>query len=198
MRIDTVPCTVRANDGSPCGRRVKRTDVLPGTPAVCHVHRNVALGNPNNGGQPFARRPKSAEDVIDALMYSKDETVRLRAADAFLKRQERQTTCPTCAANRVEDRERTSAVHRLTYEQRGQLKALLASVRELLELARTQKLTWDPDQLQYIDTPTEAPSLYAPTPPAAPPVFTEEPDDAEEEEIEEDFDPLTEPPSDES
>ena len=51
-------------------------------------------------------------------MHSKDETVRLRAADAFLKRQERQTGCPTCEAAREDDRERMSAIHRLTYEQR--------------------------------------------------------------------------------
>lgn len=178
----TVPCTVKLPDGTRCGQRVKVSNVRPDMPAVCYVHRTIP-----------ARRPQTAQDVITSLMHSKDENIRLRAADAFLKQQERQTSCPMCSVKQVEDLERLTAVHRLTYEQRGQVKELTQALRDILEVARAQPLTWDHETMQYADEP-EPIVVPRPLPPPAEPVVTEESTDDEEEEEEPEDDPLTIPP----
>src|SRR5262249_1218920 len=135
------------------------------------------------------------EQVLDELMHSKDETIRLRAADAFLKRQERQTACPKCQSERERDRERDVAINRLTYEQRCQVKELMQTIHDMLELARTQPLTYDPGH--GFNDEAEAPLIVAPPPVVAEETAFEDDNDAEEEEIEEeadDRDPLTIPP----
>lgn len=153
------------------------------------------MGDPHNGAGLTTRRPKTPEQVLDALMHSKDETIRLRAADAFLKRQERQTGCPTCQAAREDERERMSTIHRLTYEQRCHLRDLTRQVRDILDAARSQPLTWDEDRLRYMDEPAPDPIVAPPPVVPEPPVFDEDDDaEEEEEEIEDDRDPLTIPP----
>jgi hypothetical protein len=162
------------------------------SPQVCHIHAAAAPI-----GKPFTRKQQTAEDVLDELLHSKDETIRLRAADAFLKRQERQTACPRCAAERERGAEHDRAIRRLTYEQRCQVKELMQTVRDILELARRQPLTLDPDR-GYIDNPAPEP-ITAPPPVVADEPVYEEPEDAEEQEVEDadDRDPLTVPPPDE-
>ena len=181
--VKSFPCVARCADGSPCGRRV--TD--GSNPPLCHIHKAGAIG------APFKVKRKSPEQVLDDLMHSRDESIRLRAADAFLKRQERETLCPRCAANRADERERMSAIHRLTHEQRCQVEDLIRMVRAILDMARLQALTWDEDRQQYIDKPEPTPIVPPPVVIAAAPVF-EEPEDAEEEVEEIDRDPLTIPP----
>lgn len=188
--MKTIPCIARCSDGAPCGRRIP-----PGTtPQVCHIHKAQAAGA--NNGRAFQRTAQTPEQVLDELMHSKDETIRFRAADAFLKRQERQTACPKCQAERERNEETSSAINRMTYEQRCQVKELMHTIRDIAAVARTQPLTWDHERQQFTDEP-EPPPIVAPAVVAAPPVFEEEEFDGEEDEAEveeDDRDPLTIPP----
>jgi hypothetical protein len=160
----SVRCSCVCADGSPCGRRV--TD--GSQPPICHVHRAVAAGTPHNGGTVNKRRSMTPEQVLEDLLRSKDDSVRLRAADVFLKRQEREMACPRCAAAAERDEHNRSAIHRLTYEQRGQLRELIQTVRSILESARTQPLMWDPDVFGFRDEPSlDTPYQAAPADPSA-------------------------------
>jgi hypothetical protein len=118
--MKSVRCSCVCSDGSPCGRRV--TD--GSNPPICHIHK---------GHAGFQRKSQTPEQVLDDLMRSKDEAIRLRAADAFLKRQERQTACPRCQAERERDQDREAAVARLTADQRHQIHELIQRVRDILE-----------------------------------------------------------------
>src|SRR4029079_2131715 len=120
-RSDSVRCSCVCADGSPCGRRVTNGS----QPPVCHLHRAVASGNSHNGGSVNPRKSKTPEQVLEDLLHSKDEAVRLRAADAFLKRQEREAGCPTCQGRIADDTARERAIHRMTHEQRVRIRALI-------------------------------------------------------------------------
>ncbi len=184
----TIPCIARCADGTTCGRRIP----LGTTPQVCHLHRGAHPG----AATQFTRKDKSPEQILDELMHSKDETVRLRAVDTYLKRLERQTACPKCQADASADRDKLVAVRRLTYEQRCQIRELKEVIDGIIEMARTQAMTWDEDRQLYLDAPEVV--ITAPPPIiAAEPVFEEEEsEDGEEEEPQEedDRDPLRIPP----
>jgi len=104
-------------------------------------------------GQPFIAKKRTPEEVIELLMNSRDESIRLRAADAFLKRQEAQRACPTCVAGREEDRARENAIHRLTYAQRTRLRELLVELTSIRDAASTQPTTWDTGRQCFVDEP---------------------------------------------
>ena len=146
---DSVRCSCVCADGSPCGRRV--TD--GSQPPVCHVHRAVAAGNPHNGGSVNPRRSKTPEQVVEDLLHSKDDAIRLRAADVFLKRQEREAGCPTCQARIADDGTRERAIHRMTYEQRMRVRALIDEIKTICAVAISQPLTWDGERGCYSDSP---------------------------------------------
>ena len=150
-RRDSVRCSCVCADGSPCGRRV--TDCSQ--PPVCHVHRAVAAGNPHNGGSINARRSKTPEQVLEDLLHSKDESVRLRAADAFLKRQEREGACPRCQAHIVDDGPREQAIQRMTDEQRVRVRALIDEIKAICAAALSQPPNSDRERHRNIDAPPE-------------------------------------------
>jgi len=158
-------------------------------PPVCHIHKAVAAGDPHNGGAVNARKARTPEEVIELLMSSKDESIRLRAADAYLKRQEAQRDCVACKSRAEREASNASAIQRLTYEQRCQVRELTQTVRDILDSARAQPLMWDPEY-QYFRDAEPLPDIYKPTtPPSVEPVETIEDDEPEVEDDGED--PLT-------
>lgn len=132
-------CIVLCTDGQQCGKRCH--DGM--SPPMCHVHRAIANGIPINQGHQFTSKARTPEEVVGLLMNSRDESIRLRAADLFLKRQEAQRACPKCSSQRESDRSREHAVHRMTHGQRTRLRALLNEVNAICEAASTQETTWD-------------------------------------------------------
>jgi hypothetical protein len=151
MSKRTPRCSCVCADGSQCGRTV----VDGSQPPICHIHRSVAAGNPHNGGTTNPRKARTPEEVIELLMHSKDESIRLRAADAYLKRQEAQRDCLACKSRQEGERDNTSAIQRLTYAQRSEVKELIALVGQIVDLAKTQPMTWDVERMCYVDEPVD-------------------------------------------
>lgn len=95
MRKRFPRCSCACKDGSQCGRRV--TD--GSQPPICHVHRAQINGTSISPLTiPFAATTVDREAMYQTLMRDPDSSIRLRALEAFEKREERLTKgCATCA-----------------------------------------------------------------------------------------------------
>ncbi len=91
-------CSMLCKDGTQCGRRVSDGS----NPPVCHVHQQVAAGEPVGAlTEPVIDEMK----ILKRLTSDANPQVRLRAVDLLLNWQHKQRNCPTCAARSERDKE---------------------------------------------------------------------------------------------
>ncbi len=121
-------CSMLCKDGTQCGRRVSDGS----NPPVCHVHQQVAAG------QPVGALTEPAEidemRILKRLANDKNPQVRLRAVDQLLSWQSKQLTCPACAARSEHDEELAERLAAASDEDKERASALLREGLVLLSL----------------------------------------------------------------
>ena len=123
-------CVSRTAAGDQCGRRVADGS----NPPVCHVHaRGVS-------GIAVAPDEFDGEKQLRKLARSSNEQVALRATDLLMtmQRQAASGDCDACRANAERSAESNDILERCTNKQLDEMRSLLARIREIQHIARTQ------------------------------------------------------------
>jgi hypothetical protein len=172
-RKRTERCPATNDDGTRCARMLAAGDVL------CHIHLRGPVGAALAAKQARLDAERESLQAIDALTtdqlpillkrltHDPDPAIRLRAIEALLRHEERQTGCPTCAARAARPFANMDAVvAKATEDQRQQLRAHLAAIKAIKqdilgipahsEGAARQELTNGPEQPHDQPTGTSA------------------------------------------
>jgi hypothetical protein len=146
---------------------------------LCHIHLRGPVGAALAAKQARLDAERESLQAIDALTtdqlpillkrltHDPDPAIRLRAIEALLRHEERQTGCPTCAARAARPFANMDAVvAKATEDQRQQLRAHLAAIKAIKhdilgipahsEGAARQELTNGPEQPHDQPTGTSA------------------------------------------
>jgi len=115
--------------GIQCGRTTNDPSGL------CQIHSKQQAGQATQF-QPTINDPM---EILQRLLHSPDESIRLRAAEKYLDRLDKEMDgCPRCAASAKRNASRADAALRLTDVQRLEVQEHIACINELFALAATQ------------------------------------------------------------
>lgn len=143
-------CSGVKSDGTQCSRKV--TD--GSQPPTCHLHRPNAVLT----GVAAASDTDDLQVLLRRLTKDHDKAIRLRAIEAILKWEERQSTaCAACTARSKEERQTTALIDGLSDEERTSLLAALATLRAVRETIYTRRPELRPAWSQPPPQPVVAP-----------------------------------------
>jgi hypothetical protein len=121
-KIRAQRCCANTSTGDRCGKWCAAGDT------VCAIH------NPNAVpvGIVAQQDTDDLRELLRRLTRDRDPAIRLRAIEAQLKREERQTqACPKCAAGAEDERARNAYLDAMTVDERTELAVLVGQFRAL-------------------------------------------------------------------